>query len=374
MVNNRPMQKRLTYIFLIVLNTFSVFAQDLEFQASAPKYVRVGEQFQIQFSTNKNVDDFTPPGFEGFDFLGGPMQSTSSSSSYENGKWIHSSTVSFIYYLQAKQAGKFTIGPAKAIYKKNNVSSNSVNIEVVGNSQQQSTGASSSTNAQNQTSFTTTESNGNDIFLSLELDNKNVYVGEQITAYVKLYTKVSLASINWQTYKGPDFSGFFRQDIDLPDQVTLTQEKVGNDIYSMGILQKMIIYPQKSGNITIEPISLTVNTKKKVVRRDIFGFPDVSYAVNPIQLTSKSASVYVKALPAPQPDGYTGAVGQFNIAGSLNSNRVRTNDAISFRISLSGKGNIKLIEKINSEIPASIEVYDPIMKLLQYLAMLEHSK
>lgn len=359
------MQKRLFYILFLFLSACSLLAQELEFKATAPKYVRVGEQFQIQFSMNKNVDDFAPPSFEGFDFIGGPMQSTSSSSSYENGKWVHNSTISFIYYLRAKQSGTFTIGPATATYKRNDVESNSVTLEVVGSSQQQSSAQTSTSGQQNQSSPSTTETAGDDIFLSLVLDKKNAYVGEQITAYIKIYTKVSLSSIDRQSYKGPEFSGFFKQDVEIPPLTNLTQEKVGNDIYYSGVLQKIIIYPQKAGKISISPFDLTVYMQKQVrqsrsILDDFFG---QSYTNVPVKLSSKPVTVNVKSLPLPQPAGFTGAVGQFSLAGSLNTSKVRTNDAISFRVSLSGKGNIKLVENLNSELPASLEVYDPIVKV-----------
>jgi hypothetical protein len=359
------MQKRLLYIFVFVLTSCSLLAQDIEFTASAPKYVREGEQFQVQFTLNKNVEDFTPPEFEGFDFLDGPMQSTSQSTLYENGKLTRISTISFIYYLRAKKAGTYTLNPAKAVYKKNEVSSNSVTIEVVGNSQQQSSGQQNGASAQqNQSSPTTTEAPGNDIFVSLVLDKKNAYIGEQITAYIKIYTKVNLAGIDGQATKFPEFTGFFKQEVETPPLTNLTQEKVGNDIYYSGVLKKFVIFPQKSGAVTIDPFNLTVFVQKQVRQsRSIFDdFFGQSYSNVPVKLTSKPVTINVKALPEPQPDRYSGAVGQFSIAASLNTNKVRQNDAVTFRVSVSGKGNIKLIENVKSEIPATFEVYDPVVK------------
>jgi hypothetical protein len=357
------MQKRLIYLVLFVAGACSIFAQDLEFKSVAPKYVRVGEQFQIQISINKNVDDFVPPSFEGFDFLGGPMQSTSSSSSYENGKWIHNTTISFIYYLRAKQQGVFTINPATANYKRNSVSSNAVTIEVVGETQQNQ-GQSGSSADPKQTSPSTSDASNDEIFLSLVLDKKNACVGEQITAYVKIYTKVSLSTIDQQSYKGPEFPGFYIQNVESPPLRNLEREKLGNDIYYSGVLQKIIIYPQRSGKISIAPFDLTVYIQKQVKQsRSIFDdFFGQSYTNVPVKLSSKQVTVNVNALPVPQPDGFEGAVGQFTIEGSLNADKIKANDAVSFRLSVSGKGNIKLIENVNSNIPPSFEVYDPVIK------------
>ncbi|MBN2486582.1 MAG: protein BatD [Bacteroidales bacterium] len=350
-------------IILFLASLFQLKAQDLVFKASAPKYVRVGEQFQVQFSTNKSIDDFVPPSFENFDFLGGPMQSSSSSSTYINGKLEHNTTISLIYYLRATNPGVYTLDAATATYKRKSVSSNVLTIEVVGNNQQQQS-QQQSPGTQSSSTPTTTEDPGNEIFLSLVFDKRNAYVGEQITAYVKIYTKVSLSSIERQTYKGPDFPGFFKQDLEIPPLTSLEREKVGNDIYHSGVIQKFVIYPQKAGKIVIEPFDLTVYLQKQVRQpRSIFDdFFGQAYSNVPVKLTSKAVSLNINALPIPQPDGFSGAVGHFSLSGSLNTNKVRANDAVSFKVSLSGKGNINLIEGINTDIPPSFEVYDPVVK------------
>lgn len=353
--------KLVNTIFVLLIVSLAS-AQTLQFKAEGPRYVKVGERFQLQYTLNASVDEFEPPSFGDFDFIDGPMRGSSSNISIINGKTTRSQNYTFTYILGAKTAGNFKIGPAKAVYKKNNVSSNSVNIEVVGNSNANQ-GQQSGTESAKQ-GAPSVQGAGDQIFVRLVTDKKTCYVGESITAWVKIYTKVSLSDID-RNYKGPVFSGFYKQDIDIPPITNLEREKVGNDIYYSGTLQKVVLFPQKSGDIRIEPFDLTVYVQKQVKRRsrspldDFFGS---SYTTEAVKLKSKPVTIKAKALPGNKPNGFSGAVGKFTLSGSLNSNKVKTNDAVSFKLSIKGTGNIKLVEQLNYNLPSTMQVYDPVIK------------
>lgn len=352
------MRLRYFYIIAILITGCNLMAQDIEFKAIGPKYVKVGEQFQLQFSVNKSIDDFTPPGFSDFDFLGGPMQGSSSHTSVINGKIVRNLSYTFTYYLRAKAPGEFTIEPASAKYKNTTVESNEVKIEVVGSGANAGTKAST-----NDKSPGTTNGGANELFVRVVTDKKSAYVGEAITAWIKIYTKVALTDID-RNYKRPVFSGFYKQNVEIPPLTNLEREKVGDDIYHSGVLEKLVLFPQRSGKVIVEPFELTAYKQKQVRQsRSVFDdFFGPSYTSEPVKLESKALSINVKPLPENKPEGFTGAVGQFSIKGSLNSNRVKTNDAVSFKITLSGKGNIKLIENIDYALPSTMQVYDPVIK------------
>ncbi len=340
----------------------SGYAQDVEFKATGPKYVRVGEQFQLQYSVNKKIDDFTPPGFNNFDFLGGPMQGSSSQTTVINGKITRNQTYTFTYYLRAKEPGEFTFKPALAKYKGSDIESNAINIEVVGSSGKSGTSTKSPA-GNSQQSPKATEADGSEMFVRIVPNKRTAFVGEGITAWIKIYTKVSLSDID-RNYKRPVFSGFYKQDIEVPPLTNLEREKVGDDIYYAGVLEKVVLFPQKSGKLVIEPFEITAYQQKQVrqSRSPLDNFFGPSYTSVPAKLKSKPVTINVKPLPGNQPEGFTGAVGQFSIKGSLNSNKVKTNDAVSFKVVLSGKGNIKLIESIDYNLPATMQVYDPVVK------------
>lgn len=337
----------------------AVYAQDVQFTASAPKYVRIGEQFQIQFNLNARVDDFTPPSFNDFDLLGGPMQGTSSSTNIVNGKVTRSTQYTLTYYLRGSNPGKFTIQPAEATYKKKKLKSNSLNIEVVGAATNQSTKQSTTKTGTPSASG----ASGEEIFVSLIFNKKSGYLGEQIVAYIKVYTKVQISDIDLRTFKGPEFNGFFVQEVEVPPLRNLEREKVGNDLYYSGLIKKYILTPQRSGKTTIAPFDLTVYQQKQVRRSnsvfdDFFG---ASYSSVPVKLTSKAKTLNIKPLPANKPHGFSGAVGNFKLKGSLNASQVKTNDAVTFKVVLSGSGNIKLVEELQYDLSV-LEEYDPVIK------------
>jgi hypothetical protein len=349
-------------LFILVLLTNLICAQDISFTAEAPKVIRSGEQFQLVYTLNESVDDFAPPNFGEFQYLGGPMTSSSTSIQIINGRTARSSNYTFIYYLQAPAIGKYTLAPATATFKKKNVQSNSIEIEVIGTSQNSSTG--SAANSQQSDQVHVEAPGGEDIFVRLEVDKRSAYVGEGITAWVKLYTKVSISGVD-QQFKGPDFVSFYKQDIELPPLTNLEREKVGNDIYNTGILKKVILFPQKSGDVVVEPFDLLVEVQKQVRRQPQSIFDDFfgsSYQRSRINLKSLTVRFNIKQLPVNQSQGFTGAVGIFSLSASTNAVSVKTNDAITFKITVSGRGNIKLIESVKTDFPPAFDVFEPMIK------------
>ncbi len=349
--------KRLIYILILFICQPLLYGQDVNFTINAPKYVKVGEQFEVQFSINKRLEDFKPPSFNDFQLLGGPMQSSSTSISTINGKTQRSITYTLIYYYKATKPGVFEIAPAEATVRNKVYKTKPHKIEVVGSSSanQGKSGAGSTPTVQGQS--------GEDLFVSVVFDKRKAYVGEQITAWVKIYTKVDISKIDYQSFKGPDFNGFFKQDIEIGQLQNLEREKVGDELYYSGVIRKYIITPQKSGKITINPFNLTVYQRKQVKQssRSLFDeFLGGGYTQVPVQLTSKTKTLEIVPLPANRPSGFSGAVGNFNIKGTLNANVVKTNDAVTFKVVLSGTGNIKLVENLRYDL-SSLEEYDPVI-------------
>jgi len=341
------------------------FAQEVSFTAQAPKVVRAGEQFQLQYTLNQNIDEFTPPNFGEFRYLSGPSTGSSTSISIVNGRTTRTSTYTFTYYLQApSEGGAFALDPATATFKRRQIQSNPITIEVVvaGNKPSQSAASGKQGTTQQAAESTST---GEDIFIRLELDKKTAYVGEQITAWVKLYTQVNISGID-QQFKGPEFVGFYQQNIELPQLTSLEREKVGDDIYHTGVIRKIILTPQKSGEIIIQPFDLLVEVQKQTRRRSqsIFDeFFNSPYERTRLNLKSNQVKLNIKPLPSNQPAHFSGAVGTFQINGSVNLMEVSTNDAVTFKVNVTGKGNIKLIDKLVTNFPPTFDVFDPVKKV-----------
>lgn len=349
-------------IGLIIFSSgFRVTAQDISFKANAPKVLRAGEQFQLEYTIDANVDEFEPPDFGEFRFLGGPSQGSSTSISIVNGKTTRVSTYTFSYYLQApSKAGTYSLQPAVAKVKKKEVSSNSLTIEVVGSSQ-----ATSSQPSGNQQSTPETSSGGgNDLYVRLEVDKHSAYVGEQITAWVKLYTQVNV--VNLDPFNPPKYVGFYQQEIETPPLRSLEREKVGDDIFYTGVLTKVLLYPQQSGEITIDPFELTVVVQKQTRRRPQSIFDQMmgpQYDHARISLKSKPVKLNIKPLPPNQPADFNGAIGKFKINATVNETQVTTNDAVTLKVNISGKGNIRLIEDMKTKFPPTFDVFEPTKKV-----------
>jgi hypothetical protein len=362
------MNKFVAIIFLIISGVNINTAQDIKFSATAvPRVLRVGEQFQLVYEINKNVSGLQIPELNDFQLLGGPSTGSSSSIQIVNGKTTSSVKYTYTYYLRAIKEGTFVIPAATAKFKKNTYQSNTVKIEVV---------KAKSTPSQTSPSDVTPtpkSSDGADIpadenlFIRLHVDKKNAYIGEQIIAWIKIYSKIDLTQID-PNFKGPDFTGFFQQPIDIPPLRSLERENVNGEIYGTGVLRKVVLYPQKAGEIIIQPFEIDVAYQKQVRRRsssifdDFFG-PTVQNI--PVKLKSKPLKLKIKALPANMPQSFTGAVGNFNLLASINKTQVKTNDAVTLKAIISGKGNIKLIDDLKINFPPALETFKPVTKTKQ---------
>jgi len=358
-------------IIILFVNIFALLineAQDIKFTATAmPKVLRVGEQFQLVYEINKDVSELQIPELNDFQLLGGPSTSSSSSIQIINGKTTRSSKYTYTYYLSALKDGIYTIAPATAKIKKDTYKSNAVKIEVIkGKSSTSQTTPSTASPAAKSSSNVDTHA-GEALFIRLLVDKKNAYIGEQIIAWIKIYSKINITQID-PNFKAPEFTGFYQQPFEIPPLRALERENVNGEIYGTGILRKIVLYPQKSGEIIIQPFDIDVAYQKQVKRKsrsifdDFFG-PTVQNV--PVKLKSKAVKLNIKSLPASMPSSFTGAVGNFRMSASINKTQVKTNDAVTLKVNISGKGNIKLIDEMEFEFPPALETFKPIVKTKQ---------
>jgi hypothetical protein len=348
------MKKTLLYNLLLFI-TISGPSQDVSVQAEYPSAVEEGQQFNVSWTVNAGGGEFSAPSFEGFYKLMGPQTSYSSSTQIINGKMSNQTSYSYVYYLQAVRKGKFVIPPAVFTLKNKTYASDSMYIEVVGsNASQQPSGQDRNTD-QNAPEV---ETSGRDLFLDLSLSKHDVYLGESIAAIVKIYTRTNLAGINEIKY--PDFTGFMKNDIDTPPLNSLRQENINGKIYGTGVIQQFLLYPQVTGQITIDPVQMTVLLQQKTGQTDpFFGDFFSTYQTVPKVVVSKPVTVNVRPLPGVKPDDFSGIVGKVDLKAIITKDSVNVNDAINFRITVSGSGNLKVAEAPALKLSPDIEVYDP---------------
>ncbi|MCK9413173.1 MAG: BatD family protein [Prolixibacteraceae bacterium] len=344
--------KKLKLILLSLLFALPGWAAEkVVFTMEAPQVVELGEQFRLAFSVNANGQNLRLPNLSDFDVLMGPSTSQSTSFQIINGVSSQSVSYSYLYVLRAKKEGRFTINPGSITVGGTEYSSNSQSVEVVKGSAKPSTGG-----VDEPTSTPGTVSK-KDLFVRMNLDRRSLYKGEHLTATIKIYSKVNLNG--FEDISIPNFEGFWSQDIQLPQQISLQRETYNGEIYNVGTLKKTLLFPQQTGNIVIGPVKIDCIVQQRVKRSQSM-FDDFfdSFANVKATITSDPVSISVSPLPTP-PAGFSGAVGKFDIRSSITAKSVRENDAITIKLDVTGNGNIKLINPPKVSFPADFEVYDP---------------
>lgn len=356
----RPaMQKQLfghlLLVFLFGILHLSSSAQNVEFEAVVNKnQVRLGEHFEITFQVNANFSNFKHPSFKDFRVLSGPNQSQGIQ--MINGHTTINKSVSFI--LTPTKEGKFTIGEASATIEGKNYTTKPIVISVSGGPQNSSS-TPNQPSSQPQTANSGSEISDN-IFIKCLVSNKNPFIGESITATYKIYFRLDI--VNNELAKSPNYNGFWTQEVDLPDNVNVSTETINGIAFRVATLKKVILYPQRTGKLVVEPLALNVilrlrdNRRPRSVFDSFFGsYKDVSYL-----LESDSSLIQVKPLPeANKPKNFSGAVGDFTATAQLDKNQVNVNDAVNFTLKIKGEGNLKLFDLPKVELPADFEIYDP---------------
>ncbi len=334
----------------------SLGAQDVKFVASAPAVVEVGEQFQLSYTVNKNASGLKVPSFSNFNFLGGPTQYQNSSTQLINGKLTQTFELGFTYFLQAAKVGTFTFPPAQITVAGKTYESNPVKIEVIKGSKPAATSRSQGNN----NSQAPSDYSGEYLFVRVLVDKTSVYLGEPVFATVKIFNRLNLSQI--ANAVQPSFTGFYKNDIEVTPLNRLQRENINGQIYGTGVIQRFVLYPQKTGQLVIDPYQLECVIQQTAKQQgngffdDFFG-PSVENVNKTIE--SKPVRITVKPLPEPKPADFDGAVGEYYIKVSSTKTELKQNDALTFRIEIGGTGNIKLLESPKVSFPSDFDTYDP---------------
>ncbi len=350
-------------ILLLLQLAVGIKAQDVQLTVNAPSKVEYGGQFRITYVVNKK-GDFTGPSFKNFQLLAGPSVSTSTSMQIINGRTSSSTQKSYTYYLQASKMGKFKLPIATFKYKSKLYKSVPLNIDVVKSANpQQGRGGNQGNNANTATINNPEFKAEGLVFVKSLVSKRNVFVGEPILLTQKLYSKEQVSNIT--DFKEPSYTGFWKEDIDIGD-LKLTKEVVNGQSYNVVVLQKALLFPQKSGELKVGSFKLdaVVQIVKKRRARDqfeqmMYGNIIKYYSNENVSLNSPVVSIKVKALPLPKPKGFNGVVGNFKMRASVDKTEVKANDAFNLKVKISGQGNVELLEAPKIVFPPDFEVYDP---------------
>ena len=328
-------------------------------QVQAHKVVSIDEQFNVTFVIEgaKPTDFNWEPGAD-FELVWGPQQGRSTSVQIINGKRTESSQTTYSYILRPLKVGKFTLAKASAKVKGDEIYSSPHTIEVVSSG---SSSGQSSQPSQNQSSRPQSQQGNisdSDLFLRLSLNRSDVVVGEPITATIKLYQRVNISGFEGVSF--PSFNGFWSQEIEAPSNIEFQRETYDGQIYNVAVLRKFLLIPQHQGRLNIDPAELVclVSVRVSSGGNSIFdGFFDEYRNVRK-KVQTKPVTVNVSALPAGAPASFGGGVGEFSISASVSKDTVKTHEAASLIVTVSGKGNVALLEAPKVSLPPDMEVYD----------------
>jgi len=350
-------------LILLFLLPLTIFAQGVKVSATASKTeVGTGEVFEVTFSVNGNVDRFSPPDFSGFQIVGGPNQSSSMESI--NGNTTMST--SFSYELMPTKEGDFTIGPATLGINGSKVVTNPIKIKVVKGKPVPKANSAQQGQQRQQSPNDVPEGNAADmakyIFIRASVDKDNVYQGQQLTLTYKVYFRVGI--LQNQVTKLPDLTGFWNEDVKLPSQQQQQKpriEVVKGERYNVADLKQIILFPEHAGNITVDPFEMNFIAQIPAPGRDLMqqffggGYQNVKYVAKSLPLV-----VHVRPLPeAGKPASFTGAVGKFDVEASIDKTELKANEALNYKVKVTGSGNIKLLKNLSTNFPADFEKYDP---------------
>ena len=350
--------KRLVTILMFFAAAFALRAQT-SIRVDAPNLVAVSEQFNVTFviEGEDSPTDFQWSPGDDFQLVWGPQRGSSTSVTIVNGKRNRSSQTTFTYVLMPKREGKFTLPTASAKVGGKEITSQGATVEVVAaqsGGQGQGSQGSSGGSAQESGSIS-----DDDLFLRLTLSRTQAVVGEPINVSLKLYQRVSVAG--FEDARFPSFNGFWSQEIQAPTSIEFTRENYNGSLYNSAILRTWTIIPQQSGDLSIEPAELVclVNVRVATSGGSIFdSFFQDDYRTLRKRIYSSGYTVKVSPLPSGAPASFGGGVGTFSMDASLSTSSLKAHDAASLKITVSGSGNVLLLEAPKVKFPPDFEAYD----------------
>ena len=343
-----------------VLSFAAAYADgDVTFEINTPLLVSVGEPFRVEFvlkNGDGDINTFEAPDFAGLEVLAGPTQSTSRSVQFVNGKRSSQSTFTITYVVMAQNEGNITIGAAHITSDKKQMSTKPTPIEAIKETPQQT--QTNQAAAAQQGNALQNQLAQDDILLQLNLSRSSVYKGEPILASLTLYTRVGIAGL--EDAKLPSFNGFWSQELPT-DNYQPQRQTVNGKVYDSQVIKEYLLYPQQSGNITIEPTTLTavaqIVMQSNRTFDPFFGGGNEIYNVRR-KLSTGAISLNVKDLPAGAPTSFTGAVGSFTMKCNYPSTEFKANSAATYTVEIAGSGNLTFLQQPKLELPSSFELYN----------------
>ena len=338
---NQILTSRVLVVFLFI-STFIVQAQVSFDIKVSKKRLGLNERLRVDFVMNENGDNFNPPSFKGFQVVSGPQQAVSRS--WVNGMQSFSKT--YTYFLTPKLKGKITLDQAQITINREVYKTSPVIIEV--------TEAVEKPNDPNNIDYITDEN----IKLVAEISNSNPYLNEGISVVYKLYFRNPISISDVQELESPGYGDFWSHLIKVGQVRVNNKGQYNGESYNEVVWRKVVLYPQKTGKLNLEPLTLNLSLTVPSSRRDLFGRRIMTQGQKTISAGRRV--INVKPLPEKnQPAGFTGAVGQFDFDVILDKDALKATESFQATLKVRGNGNLKLFKLPKINVPNTLEVYEP---------------
>lgn len=345
--------KRLFSLFTLIFAVAYFASAEISFSVIPPRQVIEGNKFNVTFRLKDGEGTgLKAPEIDGCTLLYGPSTSTMQSVQMINGKTMSSTTIDYSFIYRADKAGTYKIGSASINADGKTLTTQEVKFTILpADKASQSNVKVDDYNTQSSDKQVSSD----DVFVRIILSKSHAYEQEAIECTIKLYTKYQISSFMATTQ--PSFDGFLIEELDLRSSLNEIENYKGQN-YMTAILKKCIIFPQKSGKLTINSGKYDISVVQ--YERVNMGFFSNSRPVEKkINVSSNSASINITPLPQPLPDGYSGAVGRFSIDSKLQGSSFKTNEAASLVYTIKGTGNIKYVKEPVIDFPSEFEQYTP---------------
>lgn len=380
--------RKCIFLILMISATLQLWAKDdVMLKASAPEVVVSGDQFRLTYTVNsQDVKDFLAPQAKGFEVLMGPSRSQQSSTQIINGKVTSSRSITYTYILMAGAEGTYNIPAASIEVDGEKIFSNSLSIKVLPKDKEDNSGNNSGNVSSSRSQAVSGNISDKDLFILATASKTKVHEQEAILVTYKAYTTVDLRQL---LGKMPDQQGFFIQEVELPQQKTYSLEHYKGRNYNTVVYRQYVLFPQKSGKLEIPAVTFDAVVAQRVaVSDDPFEafFNGGGYVQVQKKIVAPKITINVDPLPT-KPVGYSGGVGAFKINSSISTTELKANEAVTIKLTISGTGNMKLVNAPEVKFPADFEIYDPKIvdnfelsanglsgtKTIEYLAIPRHA-
>jgi hypothetical protein len=353
------MKQKIWLFWIVLMSTGSLQAADVTFKASAPGAVVAGQQFRLSYTLNNaSGKDLRVPEITDFDVVYGPSVSKGSSMQIIGTQVESTSYETYTYVLNAKKEGTFEIGPATIMAGNSPYKSNALTIKVIAPDQAGSVrqGGGGDASPSQQQPASPSQINADDVFMRASVSKNSVYENEGFLVTIKLYSRLEITSSLPPTL--PNYAGFINYDIPIPAEGYIrSMENYNGKVYTTWVISQSYLYPQKTGKITIEGGKMEVDLL--IGRRPRSFFDNGDYYKVKKTLSINPVAINVKPLPPGKPASFAGAVGDYKLTSSINTENLKTNEAVTVKVKITGSGNLKMLKNPEITYPNDFEIYDP---------------